>query len=117
MRARYPDAEGYAERDGAKTFYEVFGDGDTTLLLLPPWSIVHSRVWKMQIPYLARHYRVVTFDGIGNGRSDRPVGPERYTAAEEERRRAEAAGEVRPPARSRLRRGVARLFARQHLGG
>jgi len=42
---------------------------------------------------------------------------ERYTAAEEERRRAEAAGEVRPSAQSRLRRGVARLFARQHLGG
>ena len=82
MRARYPDIEGYAERDGFKTFYEVFGDGDTTLLLLPPWSIVHSRIWKMQIPYLARHYRVVTFDGLGNGRSDRPVGPERYTAAE-----------------------------------
>ena len=27
----------------------------------------------MQIPYLARHCRVVTFDGRGNGRSDRPV--------------------------------------------
>src|SRR4051794_15381724 len=36
----------------------------------------------MQVPYLARHYRVVTFDGRGNGRSDRPAGPESYTAAE-----------------------------------
>ena len=35
-----------------------------------------------EIPYLARHYRVVTFDGRGNGRSDRPPGPEAYTAAE-----------------------------------
>ena len=42
---------------------------------------------------------------------------ERYTAAEEERRRAEAAGEVRPQTGSRIRRGVRRLFARQHLGG
>lgn len=42
---------------------------------------------------------------------------ERYTAAEEERRRAEAAGGGRRPGGSRLRRGVTRLFARQHLGG
>jgi pimeloyl-ACP methyl ester carboxylesterase/predicted glycosyltransferase len=82
MRARYPDIEGFAERDGVKIAYEVFGDGDTTLALLPPWSIVHSQVWKMQVPYLARHYRVVNFDGRGNGRSDRPPGPESYTAAQ-----------------------------------
>jgi pimeloyl-ACP methyl ester carboxylesterase len=42
------------------------------VLLLPTWSLMHSRHWKMQIPYLARHCRVVTFDGRGNGRSDRP---------------------------------------------
>src|SRR6266513_958083 len=78
MRARYPDAEGYVERDGVRSFYEVYGDGEPTLLLLPTWSLVHSRFWKAQIPYLARHFRVVTFDGRGNGRSDRPVGPEHY---------------------------------------
>ncbi|HEV7460471.1 MAG TPA: alpha/beta fold hydrolase [Solirubrobacteraceae bacterium] len=78
MRARYPDVEGYVERDGVHTFYEVYGDGEPTLLLLPTWSLVHSRFWKAQIPYLARHFRVVTFDGRGNGRSDRPVGPEHY---------------------------------------
>jgi pimeloyl-ACP methyl ester carboxylesterase/predicted glycosyltransferase len=77
-RARYPDVEGFAERDGVKIFYEVFGDGPTTVLLLPAWSIVHSRVWKMQVPYLARYFRVVTFDPRGNGRSDRPSEPEAY---------------------------------------
>jgi pimeloyl-ACP methyl ester carboxylesterase/predicted glycosyltransferase len=71
-RARYPDAEGYVEREGVRIFYEVCGDGEPSVLLLPTWSIVHSRVWKMQIPYLARHFRVVTFDGRGNGKSDRP---------------------------------------------
>src|SRR6266545_7208837 len=71
-RARYPDETGYVERDGVRTFYEVYGDGEPTLLLLPTWSLLHSRHWKMQIPYLARHCRVVTFDGRGNGRSDRP---------------------------------------------
>ena len=69
-RARYPDSEGYVSRDGVRIFYEVYGDGDPTILLLPTWSIIHSRHWKAQIPYLARHFRVVTFDGRGNGRSE-----------------------------------------------
>jgi len=81
-RARYPDAEGYVERDGVRVFYEVYGSGEPTILLLPTWSLVHSRHWKMQIPYLARHYRVVTFDGRGNGRSDRPQGAEAYSIRE-----------------------------------
>ena len=81
-RARYPDSEGYVERDGVRTFYEVYGSGVPTILLLPPWSIVHSRCWKMQIPYLSRHCRVVTFDGRGNGRSDRPPDLEAYAETE-----------------------------------
>ena len=81
-RARYPDADGFVERDGVKIFYEVYGDGKATILVLPPWSIVHSRGWKMQIPYLARHYRVITFDPRGNGRSDRPIGPNAYDERE-----------------------------------
>ena len=81
-RARYPDREGFVERDGVRTFYEVYGEGEPTVLLLPTWSIIHSRVWKMQIPYLARHCRVVTFDGRGNGRSDRPEDPAAYDEAE-----------------------------------
>jgi pimeloyl-ACP methyl ester carboxylesterase len=82
MRARYPDRDGYVERDGVKIFFEVFGEGKPTVLLMPTWSIIHSRHWKMQVPYLARHYRVVTFDGRGNGRSDRPAGPEAYEETE-----------------------------------
>ncbi len=82
MRARYPDRDGYVERGGVKIFYEVFGEGEPTVLLLPTWSIIHSRFWKMQVPYLARHYRVVTFDGRGNGRSDRPAGPGFYAERE-----------------------------------
>jgi pimeloyl-ACP methyl ester carboxylesterase/predicted glycosyltransferase len=81
-RARYPDRDGYVERGEVKIFFEVYGDGDRTVLFMPTWSIVHSRIWKMQIPYFARHFRVVTFDGRGNGRSDRPTSAEAY--AEEE---------------------------------
>ena len=81
-RARYPDDEGFVERNGVRIFYEVYGQGEPTVLLLPTWSIVHSRHWKMQIPYLSRHARVITFDGRGNGRSDRPQTPESYDERE-----------------------------------
>jgi pimeloyl-ACP methyl ester carboxylesterase/predicted glycosyltransferase len=81
-RAWYPDTEGYVEREGVRTFYEVYGEGEPTIVLLPTWSILHSRSWKMQIPYLARHFRVLTFDGRGNGKSDRPAEPEAYATSE-----------------------------------
>jgi pimeloyl-ACP methyl ester carboxylesterase/predicted glycosyltransferase len=81
-RARYPATEGYVERDGQRVFYEVYGDGDETVFLLPTWSLVHSRHWKMQIAYLARHFRVLAMDGLGNGRSDRCRDPARYGARE-----------------------------------
>ena len=42
-RARYPDEEGYAERAGNRMFYEVYGEGEETLFLLPTWTLVHSR--------------------------------------------------------------------------
>src|SRR5919108_890867 len=81
-RARYPDEEGYVERDGVRTFYEVYGSGGPTILFLTPWSIVHSRCWKAQIPYFARHGRVVTFDARGNGKSDQPRGARAYDERE-----------------------------------
>ncbi len=82
VRAREPDRSGFAVRAGVRLYYEVHGDGPVTVLLLPSWSIVHSRIWKLQVPYLARHFRVVTYDGRGNGRSDRPAGAPAYDDAE-----------------------------------
>lgn len=82
-RARYPDAQGYVERDGVRVFYEAYGgQGGPTIMFVPPWSIVYSRCWKMQIPYLARHGRVLTFDPRGNGNSDRPTTADAYAEAE-----------------------------------
>ena len=81
-QACQPSVDGDVERDGVRVHYEVYGSGEPTVLLLPTWSIIHSRHWKMQIPYLARHCRVLTFDGRGNGRSDRPDVSEAYDERE-----------------------------------
>jgi pimeloyl-ACP methyl ester carboxylesterase len=70
------------ERDGVRVFYESYGSGQPTVLLLPTWSIIHSRFWKLQIPDLARRHRVITFDPRGNGRSDRPARAGGYAEAE-----------------------------------
>src|SRR5262245_65875582 len=72
MRARYPDRDGFVESQGVRLFFEEYGRGARTLLLIPPWQMVHSRIWKAQIPYLARYFRVITYDVAGTGRSDRP---------------------------------------------
>jgi pimeloyl-ACP methyl ester carboxylesterase/predicted glycosyltransferase len=81
-RARYPDEQGFVERDGVRVFWERYGTGEPTFLLPPTYEIVHSRSWKCQIPYLARHGRVVTFDPRGNGRSDRPLDYDAYSRHE-----------------------------------
>ena len=59
MRARYPDSEGFVERDGVKVAYEVFGSGDPALVFAPTDPLVHSRAWKAK-----RNYR---FSGYVSG--------------------------------------------------
>ncbi len=64
----------YVQRPGARIFYQVAGSGAHDLLLLPPCQVVtYSRMWKHQVPYLSRYFRVITMDQRGNGRSDRPA--------------------------------------------
>jgi len=82
MRARYPDCDAVVARDGVEIRYERYGQGRLAILLLPTWSIVQSRHWKMQVAYLARHFTVVCFDGRGSGGSGRPAEPAAYTDAQ-----------------------------------
>jgi pimeloyl-ACP methyl ester carboxylesterase/predicted glycosyltransferase len=74
MRAVEPSKSGTVERDGLHIAYEVFGDGETTVVLTAD-TIVESRAWKAQVAWLSRRARVITIDPRGNGRSDRTTDP------------------------------------------
>jgi len=82
MRARRADVQGFVERHGVRVFYEVYGSGAIAVLVLPTWSVLHSAHGRFQLVDLSRHYKVVTFDGRGNGRSDRPRGRAAYAGEE-----------------------------------
>jgi pimeloyl-ACP methyl ester carboxylesterase len=81
-RARYPDRTGFIEREGVHSFWEVYGEGEPAILFASTWSIVHSRIWKAQVPYFARRHRVITVDPRGNGLSDRPPDAAAYAEPE-----------------------------------
>ncbi len=80
--ARQPDEAGFVERDGVRIAYASYGSGPETIVLLPSWTLVDARQWRAQVPYLARHCRVVTFDPRGNGGSDAPLEPAAYAERE-----------------------------------
>src|SRR6478736_5053536 len=71
-----------AERDGVKLFYEVYGEGPETMVFIPSWCIVHSRIYKAQLPYFSERFRCITYDCRGNGKSDRPADPAAYARSE-----------------------------------
>jgi pimeloyl-ACP methyl ester carboxylesterase/predicted glycosyltransferase len=79
MRAKLPNQDGFVERDGVKIYYEIYGNGAETMVFLPPWSIVHSRIYKAQLPYFSERFRCIAYDGRGNGKSDRPADAAAYS--------------------------------------
>ncbi|MCR2808178.1 MULTISPECIES: alpha/beta hydrolase [unclassified Microbacterium] len=78
MRALSPVQSGFVDRDGVAIHYEVYGEGEPTVYLLMPNTIVESRGWKAQVPFLARSFRVVVSDPRGNGGSDTPDSSDGY---------------------------------------
>jgi pimeloyl-ACP methyl ester carboxylesterase len=55
-------------------YYEVHGDGPQTLVLIHG-ATLHSGVFYRQAPEFAQHFRTVTFDNRGAGRTDAPDEP------------------------------------------
>jgi pimeloyl-ACP methyl ester carboxylesterase/predicted glycosyltransferase len=74
-----PVREGTIERDGVRSWYAVWGEAGPWIAFAPIFQITHTQMLKATVPYLSRHFRVVTMDGRGNGRSDRPQGQAAYS--------------------------------------
>jgi pimeloyl-ACP methyl ester carboxylesterase/predicted glycosyltransferase len=74
-----PVSDGLVEREGVKTWYATWGKSGPWIAFAPIFQIVHMQLLKATVPYLAQHFRVLTMDGRGNGRSDRPTGQEAYS--------------------------------------
>jgi len=63
----------YADRKGVKIWYEIHGQGEPTLVMVPGFQIVHSEAFnRYYVPHLSRHVRLVTLDLRGSGKSDKP---------------------------------------------
>jgi pimeloyl-ACP methyl ester carboxylesterase len=64
--------EEYADLEGVKICYEIFGEGY-------PLFLVHGfgakkETWLAQVPDLSKHFKVIRFDNRGAGKSERPEG-------------------------------------------
>jgi len=62
--------EQYANVNGVKLCYEVFGDGYPLFLIHGFGAKKES--WIAQIPDLSKHFKVIVLDNRGAGKSDRP---------------------------------------------
>lgn len=82
MRARTPDRSGTVVRDGYAVAYEVYGECERTLLILPTLPVVDSRGWQHVIAPMSRHHRVVLVEPRGRGESDPSVTPSQCIPAQ-----------------------------------
>lgn len=61
------------QTDGIEIYYEITGSGKPLVLIS---GIGYSLwQWHKMVPYLGKHFQVITFDNRGIGQSDKPTGP------------------------------------------
>ena len=67
-----PAQSGFADANGARLYYEVYGEGEPLLLIMGLGA--NHLGWAAQVPVYAREYQVIVFDNRGTGQSDFPEG-------------------------------------------
>jgi pimeloyl-ACP methyl ester carboxylesterase len=67
-----PAQSGFAHANGARLYYEVYGEGEPLLLIMGLGA--NHLSWTAQIPVYAREFQVIVFDNPGTGQSDIPEG-------------------------------------------
>lgn len=90
-----PAAGRYAEADGLSIYYEEQGSGRPLILL--HGGTQTSAGWHEDMPYFARHFRVIAPDSRGHGRTNNPAGELTYrTMAADVAALTRALGLVKP---------------------
>jgi len=74
MRARYPDIEGFIERDGVKVAYEGFGTGQPVLVFAP--TDPKTRAWVRPLNRPVRVLYMSSPIGLGHARRDLAIADE-----------------------------------------
>lgn len=75
-----PDADevGVATSGQVRISWRRYGDGPQTVLFVPTWNFVDSRVLRHQVDGLRDQFRVITYDARGSGDSDHPASGYRF---------------------------------------
>jgi len=63
-----PAQSGFADANGARLYYEVYGEGEPLLLIMGLGA--NHLSWTPQVPVYAREFQVIVFDNRGTGQSD-----------------------------------------------
>lgn len=66
------DETGFANSAGVRIAWRRYGSGPDTILFIPTWNFVDSRVLRPEVDGLRDRFRVLTYDARGSGESDRP---------------------------------------------
>jgi pimeloyl-ACP methyl ester carboxylesterase len=72
-----PAQSGYAQVNGVRIWYAVFGHGQPVILL--HGGLANSNYWGHLVPALSNEFQVIVIDSRGHGRSTRNVEPLGYS--------------------------------------